>query len=67
MQFFPDLASPDRKVLAWLADKAISVEAKEELRSMAKDADWKHGVGWQLWQLCAPIAKIAKLVCKLMI
>lgn len=44
MQFFPDLASsPDRKVLAWLADKAISVEAKEELRSMAKDADWKHG------------------------
>ncbi|CAL1146957.1 unnamed protein product [Cladocopium goreaui] len=40
MQFFPDLASsPDRKVLAWLADKAISVEAKEELRSMAKDAE----------------------------
>ena len=37
MQWFPDLASsPDRKVLAWLADKAISPEAKEELLSMAK-------------------------------
>jgi len=40
MQWFPDLAvSPDRKVLAWLAEKAISPEAQEELRSLAKDAE----------------------------
>eukprot|EP00435_Cladocopium_sp_Y103_P021944 s943_g5.t1 len=43
MQWFPDLASsPDRKVLAWLADKAIASEAKEELRSMAKDTSTGH-------------------------
>ncbi|CAK9092542.1 Bifunctional cytochrome P450/NADPH--P450 reductase 2 (CYP102A3) (Fatty acid hydroxylase CypB) (Flavocytochrome P450 102A3) [Includes: Cytochrome P450 102A3 [Durusdinium trenchii] len=40
MQWFPDLAStPDRKICGLLAERVTSAEAKEELQSLAKDAE----------------------------